>query len=157
MLFGVRKFGIVLGLAGLAALAITGAARADSQGQGGRHGGSTVTLRVCNKTGDIVMVASSYIPIGKSDWLNTGWTRVSGGDCKDIFTTANPIFYARAEVKDNSDQYWGSDIKQCVQYPGPYNFYTTSEDTTCPGDSEPADFSTFHSDGRAVYVWNLNP
>jgi len=155
MQFGVKKFGIALGLAGLAALAITGAARAESQG--GHRGDGNVTLRACNHTGDTILVASSYIPIGKSDWLNTGWTRVSSGDCKDIFTTGNPIFYARAEVKDNSDQYWGSDIKQCVEYPGPYNFYTASEDTTCPGKSEPADFSTFHSDGRPVYIWNLNP
>ena len=62
---------------------------------------------------------------------------------------------SRAEVKGDSDQYWGSDIKQCVEYPGPYDFYTGSNDTTCP-EGEPADFTTFHYSG-GVYTWNLNP
>ncbi|MBS0469716.1 MAG: DUF1036 domain-containing protein [Proteobacteria bacterium] len=148
MLSITKKLAIGLGFAGLVAVALSGQAQAR---------GGVVTLRACNHTGDPVMVASSYIPIGGSDWRNKGWTRVGAGDCKDIFQTANRIFYARAEVKDDPDSYWGSDIKQCVQYPGPYDFYTASEDTTCPGDSEPAEFTTFHSDGRPVYVWNLNP
>jgi len=117
---------------------------------------SRVTLRVCNHTDDPVLVATSYIPIGGSDWRNKGWTRVSAGSCQNVFETENRTFYARAEVKGDSDQYWGSDIKQCVEYPGPYDFYTGSNDTTCP-EGEPADFTTFHSDGRSVYVWNLNP
>ena len=103
---------------------------------------------------ETVLVASSYIPIGGSDWRNKGWTAVRAGGCEDIFTTENRTFYVRAEVKGDSDHYWGSDIKQCVEYPGPYDFNTSSEDTTCP-EGEPADFTTFHSDGRPVYVWNL--
>ena len=136
----------LLGLAGLAVVAMT----APAQARG------TITLRVCNRTDDPVLVASSYIPIGGSDWRNKGWTRVSAGSCQNIFSTQNRTFYARAEVKGDSDQYWGSDIKQCVEYPGPYDFYTGSNDTTCP-EGEPADFTTFHSDGRSTYVWNLDP
>lgn len=117
---------------------------------------SAVTLRVCNRTNDTVLVASSYIPIGGSDWRNKGWTRVRAGGCEDIFKTDNRTFYARAEVKGDSDQYWGADIKQCVEYPGPYDFFTGSDETTCP-EGEPAEFTTFHSDGRPVYVWNLDP
>ena len=83
-------------------------------------------------------------------------TALRSGACSNVFTTGNATFYARAEVKGDSDQYWGSDIKQCVEYPGPYDFYTRSEDTTCP-EGEPQEFTTFHSDGRPVYVWNLNP
>jgi hypothetical protein len=101
-------------------------------------------------------VGSSYIPIGGSDWRNKGWTAVDAGACEDAFKTTNQTFYARAEVKGDSSKYWGSDIKQCVEYPGPYDFYTRSEDTTCP-EGEPQEFTTFHSDGRPVYVWNLTP
>jgi uncharacterized membrane protein len=116
-----------------------------------------VTLHACNHTKKTVVVAASYMPIGSHDtWRNKGWTPVQAGSCKDIFTTANHTFYARAEMKGDSEQYWGNDIKQCVEYPGPYDFNTASEDTTCP-EGEPAEFTTFHSDGRAVYVWNLNP
>jgi uncharacterized membrane protein len=116
-----------------------------------------ITLRACNHTDDTVLVGASYMPIGSRDtWRNKGWTKVRAGGCEDIFKTANRTFYARAEVKGDSDQYWGSDIKQCVEYPGPYDFNTASADTTCP-EGEPAEFTTFHSDGRPVYVWNLNP
>ena len=114
-----------------------------------------VTLRVCNHTDDPVLVATSYIPIGGSDWRNKGWTRVSARRCLDVLSTENHTFYASAEVRGDSDQYWGSDIKQCVEYPGPYDFYTGSNDTTCP-EGEPADFTTFHYSG-GVYTWNLNP
>ena len=135
------------GLSGLASIAMSSSAEA---------AGNTITLRVCNHTDGPVLVASSYIPIGGSDWRNKGWTPVGGGACDDIFRTTNRTFYARAEVKGDSDKYWGSDIKQCVEYPGPYDFYTGSNDTTCP-EGEPAEFTTFHSDGRSVYVWNLTP
>lgn len=143
-----RFFGtaVLLGITGLAAATLTSPAQA----------ASTVTLRVCNHTDESVLVGSSYIPIGGSDWRNKGWTKVNAGDCEDIFKTTNRTFYARAEVKGDSDHYWGSDIKQCVEYPGPYDFYTRSEDTTCP-EGEPQQFTTFHSDGRSVYVWNLTP
>lgn len=117
---------------------------------------SAITLRACNHTDQTVLVGSSYIPIGGSDWRNKGWTEVDAGECDDIFKTENRTFYARAEVKGISEQYWGTDIKQCVEYPGPYDFYTGSNETTCP-EGEPAEFTTFHSDGRAIYVWNLNP
>ncbi len=117
---------------------------------------SPVTLRVCNHTSNATLVGSSFIPVGGKDWRNKGWTKVKAGACRDIFTSANRTFYARAEVQGHSDEYWGTDIKQCVEYPGPYDFMTGSNDTTCP-EGEPAEFTTFHSDGRAVYVWNLNP
>ena len=136
----------LLGLAALATIAFSASARAEE----------TVTLRACNHTNEAVMVASSYIPVGGSDWRNKGWTQINAGSCADIFRTGNRTFYARAEVKGDSDRYWGSDIKQCVEYPGPYDFYTGSNDTSCP-EGEPADFTTFHSDGRAVYQWNLTP
>lgn len=117
---------------------------------------TNITLRACNHTHDKVLVAGSWIPVGGNKWLNKGWTPVPAGACKDVFVTSNRTFYVRAEVAGHSDQSWGKDIKQCVEYPGPYSFYTGSDDTSCP-EGEPADFTTFHSDGRPVYVWNLNP
>jgi uncharacterized membrane protein len=117
---------------------------------------SPITLRVCNHTSNATLVGSSFIPVGGGDWRNKGWTRVKAGACRDIFTTTNRTFYARAEVQGHSDEYWGTDIKQCVEYPGPYDFMTGSNDTSCP-EGEPQQFTTFHSDGRPVYVWNLNP
>ena len=140
-----RKFGIATALT-VAALAFAATPAA----------AKTITLRACNHTDTAVMIGSSFIPLGGSDWRNKGWTQVNPGQCSDIFQTANYTFYARAEVKGDSDSYWGTDIKQCVEYPGPYDFFTGSDDTSCP-EGEPADFTTFKSDGSPVYVWNLNP
>jgi uncharacterized membrane protein len=148
-MFAVSRFlgtAVLVMATGVATVAMSSPAQADS----------IVTLRVCNHTDRTVLVASSYIPIGGSDWRNIGWTAVGAGACNDAFKTANGTFYARAEVKGDSSKYWGSDIKQCVEYPGPYDFYTGSNDTTCP-EGEPQEFTTFHSDGRPVYVWNLTP
>lgn len=117
---------------------------------------AAITLRACNNTRHTVLVASSYIPVGGSEWRNAGWTRVSAHSCTSIFRTSNRTFYARAEIRGDSSRYWGSGIKQCVEYPGPYSFYTGSEDTNCP-EGEPQEFTTFHSDGRSVYIWNLDP
>jgi hypothetical protein len=150
-------FGMAIGFVGAIGFS---AAQADSSQTphhrgGGSGGGHNVTMRACNHTGNILMVAASFIPVGGTDWRNKGWTSVGAGQCLDIFETSNYTFYARAEVKGDSDTSWGTDIKQCVEYPGPYDFYTGSNDTSCP-EGEPADFSTFKSDGNPVYVWNLN-
>ena len=135
-----------------AAISSSGAAPADMQ----LAANSAITLRACNQTNHALLIGSSFIPIGGREWRNKGWTKVSAGACRDIFATNNRTFYARAEVQGHSDQYWGTDIKQCVEYPGPYDFMTGSKDTTCP-EGEPAQFTTFHSNGSAVYKWDLTP
>ena len=140
--------------ASLVAAAISGSGPASADIQLAAN--NPITLRVCNHTSNATLIGSSFIPIGGREWRNKGWTKVSAGACRDIFTTNNRTFYARAEVQGHSDEFWGTDIKQCVEYPGPYDFMTGSNDTTCP-EGEPQQFTTFHSDGRPVYVWNLNP
>ncbi|HVE03324.1 MAG TPA: DUF1036 domain-containing protein [Rhizomicrobium sp.] len=138
----------------LVAAAISGSGAAPAEVQLAAN--NVITLRVCNHTSNPTLIGSSFIPIGGKEWRNKGWTKVNAGACRDIFTTTNRTFYARAEVQGHSDEFWGTDIKQCIEYPGPYDFMTGSNDTTCP-EGEPAEFTTFHSDGRPVYVWNLNP
>src|SRR5215472_7065379 len=131
-----------------AAISSSGAATGDVQ----LAANNAITLRVCNHTTNPTLIGSSFIPVGGNEWRNKGWTKVNAGACRDIFTTTNRTFYARAEVQGHSDEYWGTDIKQCIEYPGPYDFMTNSNDTSCP-EGEPAVFTTFHSDGRPVYVW----
>jgi uncharacterized membrane protein len=114
-------------------------------------------LRVCNNTSQPALVASSYIPIGQSDWRNVGWTAVGPRSCREnLFTTNNNTVYLRAEVRGDSSQYWGNDIQQCVDYPGPYDFYTRSDDTTCP-QGTPEGFTTIDTEGKEGFTWNLDP
>ncbi len=118
---------------------------------------SATTLRVCNNTNKPALVASSYIPVGRSDWRNVGWTPVAPKSCREnLFTTDNNNVYLRAEVRGDSSQYWGSDIDQCVDYPGPYDFYTGSDDTTCP-QGMPEKFTTINTEGKVAFTWNLDP
>jgi uncharacterized membrane protein len=145
-------FGLLAAALVSAAISGSGVATADIQ----LAANSVITLRVCNHTSNPTLIGSSFIPVGGKEWRNKGWTKVNAGACRDIFTSTNRTFYARAEVQGHSDEFWGTDIKQCVEYPGPYDFMTGSNDTSCP-EGEPAQFTTFHSDGRPVYVWNLNP
>jgi hypothetical protein len=115
-----------------------------------------VTLRACNHTKDDVLVAGSYIPPGGEKWRNKGLDARQRRCLPRYIQNDQQHFYVRAEVKGDSSQFWGSDIMQCVEYPGPYDFYTGSDETTCP-EGEPQKFTTIHSDGRPVFVWNLNP
>ncbi len=149
---------MAVGLLAIAALtsAVSGAPAAAPAPDLRMAANTPVTLRTCNHTRQTVLVASSFIPVGAHDWRNKGWTTVNAGACENIFQTNNHTFYVRAEVRGHSDQSWGTDIAQCVEYPGPYDFFTGSNDTRCP-EGEPAQFTTFHSDGRPVYVWNLTP
>lgn len=115
------------------------------------------TLRVCNNTSQPALVASSYIPVGQSDWRNVGWTPVAPRSCREnLFTTDNNTVYLRAEVRGDSSQYWGTDIQQCVDYPGPYDFYTRSDETTCP-QGMPEGFTTIDTQGKEGFTWNLDP
>ena len=146
----------------LAAAALTSAIAGQSgelriaDNMSGDSTSSAITLRVCNHANAEVQVAVSYIPVGGSDWRNQGWRTIKAGTCNDVIKTSNRTIYARAQESDDASQYWGSDIKQCVEYPGPYDFMTASDDTTCP-EGEPQDFTTIHSDGSPVFVWKLNP
>jgi len=114
------------------------------------------TIRVCNNTTQPALVASSYIPVGESLWRNEGWTPVGPSSCKEVFTTENRTVYLRGEVRGDSSQFWGTDIDQCVDYPGPYDFFTRSDDTVCP-QGMPAKFTTIDTQGNSVFTWNLDP
>ena len=123
---------MAIGLLAAASLAAAISGHTDAAAGTRLAANSVITLRVCNHTTNATLVGSSFIPIGGNEWRNKGWTKVNAGACKDIFTTANRTFYARAEVQGHSDEYWGSDIKQCVEYPGPYDFMTGSKTRPAP-------------------------
>ncbi len=116
-----------------------------------------VKFRACNHSGYPVFVGAMFMPVGSAHlWRNEGWKLVATGACRDIFSSNNWTFYARAEVKGDPSKYWGGDANHCVVYPGPYKFDIPGNAPTCT-QGEPAGMNTFHSDGTSPFVWTLNP
>jgi uncharacterized membrane protein len=118
-----------------------------------------IVFKTCNKTTNPVFVAGTFMPDpGSGDqWQNEGWKLVAPNACRDIFTTSNRTFYARAEVKGDPDTYWGKDSKHCVVYPGPYKFMNGSNGGDCV-QGEPAMMSQFTAGvGVPAFTWTLNP
>jgi len=135
------------------ALAIGPAPPAFAQKGGG--GGSTVTIRVCNNTNDNARVAISYQPVGNSQFYNEGWFGVPSRSCQDLRDTGNAYFYAYAEVENDGSRYWNGDFPLCVQYPGPYAFWTYG--SQCDPGQQVQHFVPMHADNPGVYTWNLDP
>lgn len=145
----------------IAALALTTGANAQQGGIGPGNGVAqpqgVYTLRVCNRSSTNALVATNYIPVGDTRWRYAGWTHVTVGDCEDVLTTQNRIYYARAESEGNANHYWADgSASHCVVYPGPYDFYDDGQQTQClEGVAVP--FQKFESDpGKYIFEWTLN-
>ena len=117
--------------------------------------GEQITLRVCNKTNDNTRVAVSYQPLGQSQFYNEGWYGVPSRSCQDIVTTGNSYIYGYAEVENDGTRYWAGDMPLCVQYPGPYAFWSAG--TTCATNQEVRNFVTLRSENWGVFTWTLDP
>jgi uncharacterized membrane protein len=139
------------------------------------------TLVACNRTQRTVAVASIYLPVSSGKWRSTGWIEIDPATCRGVLATANTTFYARAEEAVRNQRHdadsmsgrdvefmnglvqgdamvpnAGGDIRLCVRHSGNWDVMADNLRETCSSDaSEPADFKTFHSDGRAMLVWNL--
>lgn len=114
-----------------------------------------LTIRVCNRSADDALVALSYVPPGENRFLNEGWFRVEPGECKNLAKTDNANFYAYADV-DGTDRYWGGSHDLCVEYPGPYEFYSTGSDY-CEADQDVKGFVPMTAKEPGTYTWNLDP
>lgn len=146
-----RKF--VLGLASLAVVA--GPAPALAQ-KAPSAGGGSIVFRVCNNTNANTRVAVSYQPVGNAQFYNEGWFGVPSRSCQDLVTTGNAYIYGYAEVENDGSRYWTGDHPLCVQYPGPYAFWTTGSQY-CESGQEARNFVVIHADAFGVYTWTLDP
>lgn len=123
--------------------------------KGGGGGAGEITIRVCNNTNDNARVAISYQPVGQNIFNNEGWFGVPSRGCQDLRTTGNAYFYGYAEVENDGSRYWAGDFPLCVQYPGPYAFYTYG--TECSPGQEVRQFVQMHAESFGSYVWTLDP
>jgi uncharacterized membrane protein len=139
----------------IAACAALGFAPTPALAQKGGAAGDEIAIRVCNNTNDNARVAISFQPLGASAFYNEGWFGVPSRSCQDLRTTSNAYFYGYAEVENDGSRYWSGNFPLCVQYPGPYAFWTRG--SQCDPGQEVRQFQTMHAETFGVFIWNLDP
>lgn len=141
-------------LAAVAAVLIAGFVfQGSAQAQKG--GGAEIVIRVCNNTNDNARVALSFQPVGQSVFYNEGWFGIPSRSCQELRSTDNAFFYGYAEVENDSSRTWAGDMPLCVQYPGPYAFWTRGDQ--CERGQEVRQFVTMQARAFGNYTWTLDP
>lgn len=141
------------------AVSLASLAQGAAQAQGKVGAGSeyaTVDIQVCNRSGRDATVAVSYVEVGSGKFINRGWYDVLNGGCSSIVSTDNANFYLYADATDGSGRTWEGAHVLCVEYPGPYTFWTTGAEV-CDQGQETRNFVSMHADEPGAYVWNLDP
>ncbi len=118
--------------------------------------GDQITIRVCNNTNERARVAVSYQPAGSEQFFNEGWFGVPARTCQDIANTSNAYFYGYAEVESDNTRYWNGDFPLCVEYPGPYEFWSVGH-TSCDSRQVLQYFVQMHAESWGSYTWSLDP
>jgi uncharacterized membrane protein len=117
---------------------------------------ATVDIRVCNESGRDGSVAISYVEVGTGRFINRGWYTVNNGACTGLVSTDNANFYMYGDTTDGSGRVWAGNHALCVQYPGPYTFWSDGSDT-CPAGYETRNFVVMHAEDVGQYTWTLEP
>mgnify|MGYP000893540903 CR=1 FL=1 len=117
---------------------------------------ATVDIRVCNESGRNASIAISYVEVGSGRFINRGWYVVNNGQCTAIVSTDNANFYMYGDAIDGSGRSWSGNHALCVQYPGPYTFWSDGSDT-CPSGYETRNFGVLHAEDVGTYTWTLDP
>ncbi|WP_420478663.1 DUF1036 domain-containing protein [Brevundimonas sp. FT23028] len=146
--------GLVLALSALP-VSVNAQTRSDKN-VAGSYGQATIDLKVCNRSGRDATVAVSYVQPGESQFINRGWYDVANGACRDLVTTGNANFYFYADATDGSGRSWQGSHTLCVEYPGPYTFYSTGA-SECDYGQDVRNFTAFHADEAGAWTWTLNP
>ena len=113
-------------------------------------------IRVCNHYHRRALVAASYIQVGDRFWRNRGWVGVPARGCATIGRTDNRHIYLYAEVQGTDAYSWGGNHRLCVEYPGPYNYFTDGRGETCRGNRRAAGFRHIVVE-PGTFTWNLRP
>jgi uncharacterized membrane protein len=119
----------------------------------------TFNFQVCNQSAVSASVAIAALTApGASQWQVEGWWVVPAGNCQTLGTFPDGWFYFYAEETGASGNQWaGTDVQLCVQYPGPfsrvdpanYSCQTNEVLRGFTGEQIPSNEGSF--------TWNLNP
>ncbi len=117
---------------------------------------STIDIQVCNESGRPAKVGVSYVEVGTRQFINRGWYDVANGACAALVSTDNANFYMYGDATDGSGRSWSGGHALCVEYPGPYTFYSTGAEY-CEAHQELRNFVPMTAAETGVYTWTLNP
>ena len=145
-------------VAGVAAasLALFAPQSAVAQVKQNKSGVATVDIQVCNESGRDASVAISYVEVGSRQFINRGWYEVYNGACTSIVSTDNANFYMYGDATDGSGRSWSGNHPLCVEYPGPYTFWSTGSEY-CDEGQEVKNFVPMTAAETGTYTWTLDP
>ena len=113
------------------------------------------SFEICNPT---TFAASAAIAGRKdpasSDWTVQGWWTIAAGSCVSVGTFAKRKIYAMAKVRGELEGWYGSDTKQCVEFPGPFQ-RIVSANTKCPASGKIIGFQAFDIE-TDTHTWRLS-
>ena len=88
-------------------------------------------LRICNQTAYAAAVAiAGHKEVGPV-WSVLGWRVVDANACRQVGRFAKGKVYTMALVHNELRGWFGSDTKQCVEFPGPFD-RVVDKNATCP-------------------------
>jgi uncharacterized membrane protein len=113
------------------------------------------SFEVCNRSSDqaSVAIAARRVP-ASSDWTVEGWWQISPGACTKLGRFAKGKLYVVAKVRDDPRGWFGTDTKQCVQFPGPFA-RNVSSDSGCTPDEKIMGFQGSDVTNDS-YTWSIS-
>jgi uncharacterized membrane protein len=119
----------------------------------------TFNFQVCNRSGVSASVAVSGLTgVGSNQWNVEGWWTVPNGDCRVLGSFPDGWFYYYAEQTGASQNQWtGTALNLCVQYPGPFERVNFSG-YNCQSSEQLRGFNgTLMPSNEGTFTWTLNP
>jgi uncharacterized membrane protein len=119
----------------------------------------TFNFQVCNQSGVSASVAVSGLTgVGSNQWNVEGWWTVPSGSCRVLGSFPDGWFYYYAEQTGASQNQWaGTALNLCVQYPGPFERVNFSG-YNCQSSEQLREFNgTLMPSNEGTFTWTLNP
>jgi uncharacterized membrane protein len=115
----------------------------------------TVAFEVCNQTlaQAAVAVAARQKP-DSNELTLSGWRIVDAGACKTLGSYGRGKIYVMAEANNGGGGWYGSDVKYCVERPGPFE-RTASPGSSCLANGHLVGFQQINANGDK-YTWTLD-
>lgn len=110
-------------------------------------------FRVCNRTDYAAATAIIARKELGASWSAIGWHAVSANSCINVGKYVKGKVYVLAKVNNEPRGWTGNDVKQCVEFPGPFN-RVISKDYVCPSTGRVLGFFEATVSEQS-YTWDI--